>query len=183
MHCLVCISNASSMIRVPPLLALLMGHVPIPGSSSCELCPTFGARRLARDPGFFSLMSEEIAKGRKLSTVAAVVPTLRLWPGVDYSNGVLWFLCCNWRASVKVWLIRRWGKRMRPRTFNVSMDVFKEGFEIGLPISRNSVLCSGWEWHHEWPDTKIIRDSSIISALVPHVLTAEVYIQWKRGTK
>jgi hypothetical protein len=86
---MICSPNASLMIGVPPLLALLVGHVPISSSSSCELCPAFWTRGLAGDARFLSLMSKEVAEGGELSTIAAVVPALRLWPGVDDSHSVL----------------------------------------------------------------------------------------------
>ncbi len=77
------------MIGVPPLLALLMGHVPVPSSGPCELCPTLRTRGLAGDTGFLALMAKKVAEGGKLSTITPVIPALRLWPGVDDSHGVL----------------------------------------------------------------------------------------------
>lgn len=83
------------MIGVSPLFAFLMGHVPVPRGSSCELCPAFRTRGLAGDARFLSLMPKEVAEGGKLSAIAAVIPTLRLWPRVDDSHGVLRFLCSS----------------------------------------------------------------------------------------
>jgi hypothetical protein len=79
--------------------------VPVSSSSSCELCPTFWTRELARDSTFLALVSKEVAEGGKLSTVASMTPTLRLWPGVDESHRVPRLLCCDWRASDKIWFI------------------------------------------------------------------------------
>jgi len=77
------------MIGIPPLLALLMGHMPVSSSSSCELCPTLRTRGLAGDARFLSLMSKKVAEGGELSTIAAMIPALWLWPGVDDSHGIL----------------------------------------------------------------------------------------------
>lgn len=77
------------MIGVPPLLALLMGHVPVSSSSSCELCPALRTGGLSGDARFLSLMSKKVAEGGELSTIATMVPALRFWPGVDHSHGIL----------------------------------------------------------------------------------------------
>jgi hypothetical protein len=89
MLCMIRNSNASLMIGISPLLALLMGHVPISGSSSCKLCAALRTRGLTGDARFLSLMSKKVAEGGELPTIATMVPALRLWPRVDDSHSVL----------------------------------------------------------------------------------------------
>jgi hypothetical protein len=76
------VARTPATVVIPALLALVMEEVAVACRCPRELgsaVGTGGLRRLAR---FFPLMAEEIAKGRKLPSVAAVFPTLGLGPAL-----------------------------------------------------------------------------------------------------
>lgn len=54
--------------------------------SSCEFSAAVGARGLGCLARFFSLVSEEVAKGRKLPAVAAVFPATGLWAVLHHAD-------------------------------------------------------------------------------------------------
>lgn len=54
--------------------------------SSCEFSATVGAGGLGCLTRLFSLMSEEIAKGRKLPAVAAMLPAAGLWAVLHHAD-------------------------------------------------------------------------------------------------
>lgn len=59
-------------------LAFIVCHMSVACRCSCELSPTTGTVGLGCCPRFFTLVSEQVAKSGELSSIAAMVPTLRL---------------------------------------------------------------------------------------------------------
>lgn len=54
--------------------------------SSCEFSAAVGASSLGCLARFFSLVSEEVAKGRKLPAVAAMLPATGLWAVLHHTD-------------------------------------------------------------------------------------------------
>ena len=72
--------------RVAPLLALVVQHVSVPRRRPRELGAAGGACRLCRLARLLPLVSQEVAKGGELASVAAVLPALGLGPALDDSD-------------------------------------------------------------------------------------------------
>lgn len=55
----------------------------------CELGAAVGAGRFGCLARLLSLMPQEVAECAELSSVASVLPALRLWPALDHSDATL----------------------------------------------------------------------------------------------
>lgn len=77
---------AAARSRVAALLALIVQQVAIAGRCPGELSAAVGARRLGGLPRLLALMSQEVAKGRELPPVAAMLPAPWLGPALHYSD-------------------------------------------------------------------------------------------------
>lgn len=72
----------------PPLLTLALQEVPVPRRRPRELGPAVGARRLGGLARLFALVAEEVAEGRELAPVAAVLPALGLGAVLHHADVV-----------------------------------------------------------------------------------------------
>lgn len=79
--------TTSLLLRRPSLLrALVVRQMPIPRRGPRELRPALGTIRLGRGAGLLALMAQQVAEGRELAAVAAVLPALRLGPLVEHAD-------------------------------------------------------------------------------------------------
>ncbi len=67
-------------------LALVVEEVAVPRCCPCELGSAVGARSLGRLARFLTLVPEEVAEGRELAAVAAVLPALGLGATLNDAN-------------------------------------------------------------------------------------------------
>ena len=67
-------------------LALVMEEVAVPRCCPCELGSAVGARSLGGLARFLTLVPEEVAEGRELAAVAAVLPALGLGATLNDAN-------------------------------------------------------------------------------------------------
>ena len=70
----------------PPGFAFAMFHVTVPCRCSCELGPAARTVSFRSASRLFSLVPQEIAEGRELPSIAAVVPALWLVAGRSINN-------------------------------------------------------------------------------------------------
>lgn len=75
--------------RASSRFALLVCHVTVASRSPREFGTATRAVRLGRRAGFLPLMSEEVAEGGELSSVATVIPALWLGSRSQHSDVVL----------------------------------------------------------------------------------------------
>lgn len=72
------------LFLVSHAFALAAVQVAIACRSSSKLCPTVGASGFICGPTLLALVPQQIAEGRKLTSVAAMIPALRLLPAAHH---------------------------------------------------------------------------------------------------
>src|SRR3569833_210944 len=81
--------RARGAVLAAPLLALVVLQVTVPRRRSRELGAAERARDLGRLARFLALVPKEVAEGRELAAVAAVLPALGLGPRLHHPDAAL----------------------------------------------------------------------------------------------
>lgn len=103
---------ARRRLSCPLLLALLVEQMSVSGRCSRELGATVRAAGFGGLSRLFTLVSQEVAKRRKLAAVAAVFPALGLGPAVEHADVAccvvrmdVWVVLHHWWHRVHDWLV------------------------------------------------------------------------------